>query len=435
MHRSDRSIASLARRFADMKIFIGLQEIAGYYGRLQKGLDELGIPTAFLDILNHRFRYDRPAEPYFIRVLQSSIKPRLDAAASHFVLRQFWFVWYQLALLFTFLWALARFDAFIFSCDSTFFGYRELPILSWLGKKVIYVFHGSDIRPPFIDGAHMARLSPSDAVRIAIRQKRALQRIEKYSKTIVSHSAFALFQTRPFVQYLSIGIPALQNSASPTKHSPCVRILHCPSDPVAKGSEQIRRAIQNLQAKGHAIEWIEVVGRPHAVVLKEIQACDFVVDQLYSDTPMAGFAMEAATCGKPAVVGGYDWDEITRSIPPKLLPPSQRCEPENIEAAIEKLIVDRAFRHELGRQALDFVQTHWKPRDVAGRFLKLLEDTIPADWNGDPQAIRRTSGFGISRERVQSIVREIVAREGPAALQLSDKPELERLFLELSRIK
>ena len=95
-----------------------------------------------------------------------------------------------------------------------------------------------------------------------------------------------------------------------------IRILHSPSSPEVKGTYLIRQAINALKAKGYPIDYVEIMGKPNTVVIAELEKCDFIVDQLYSDTPMSGFATEAAFFGKTAVVGGYGWQEVEKLFSP-----------------------------------------------------------------------------------------------------------------------
>src|SRR3990170_1211052 len=64
----------------------------------------------------------------------------------------------------------------------------------------------------------------------------------------------------------------------------------------------ILKFIKKMQLKGHSIELIEIIRKTNAEVLDELSRCDFIIDELYSDAAMAGFATEAAFFGKPAIV-------------------------------------------------------------------------------------------------------------------------------------
>ena len=90
------------------------------------------------------------------------------------------------------------------------------------------------------------------------------------------------------------------------------RILHAPSNPNFKGTEEIRNTIKCLKNENIDFEYIEITNASNEKVLAELKACDLVIDQLYSDTPMATLAAEAAYCGKPTIVGGYGFEELKK---------------------------------------------------------------------------------------------------------------------------
>jgi hypothetical protein len=160
--------------------------------------------------------------------------------------------------------------------------------------------------------------------------------------------------------------------------------------------------------------------------------CDFVIDELYSDTRMAGLATEAAFFGKPAVVGGYARDgdlAIPGAYPASQFPPVQFCHPDDLESAIRKLITDVPYRLELGRAAQDYVARHWTPEQVAERFVALIRNEIPDAWMFDPRDIRYLSGVGMPEAVARAGVHRFIDMLGLPALCLSDKPEMERALL------
>jgi hypothetical protein len=211
-----------------------------------------------------------------------------------------------------------------------------------------------------------------------------------------------------------------------------VRILHSPSRPLSKGTPQIRQAIEHLRAKGLGIEYIEITGKPNHEVLAQLVRCDFVVDQLYSDLLLSGFATEAAFFGKPAVVGGYGLEAARRCYPDGEAPPSHICRPDDIETAIEKLVVDRAYRLQLGKDAQAFVRTQWSPVNVAQRYLQLIRGDVPAEWVCLPDDVSYLHGYGLPEQKVKQLVSDFIHQGGKACLQLADKPALERKFVEFS---
>ncbi len=421
-----------------MKVFIGLTEVAGYCAGLKTGLHRLGVGCTFIDLNGHPFHYAGNDKPTGLIRWATWLGER-RARAGSMSGRVLWKAVQEVLKPLLFLWAVRRHDAFIFVYGSTFLHYIDLPILKFLRKKIIYVFVGSDSRPPYMDGFVFPvdqDIRVRERINAARRAKRAIRSIERYADVIVNQPTTGQFHERAFASGLLIGFPLAQKAGEPAgvpRTSPgAVRILHAPSKPRGKGTVAIRGAIESLKRKGHRIEFVEITGQPHAAVRRELARCDFVVDQLYSDTPMAGFAGEAATFAKPAVVGGYYAEMISRDVPSEAVPPSQYCHPNDVERAIETLITDAAYRRELGAKAQAFVTEMWSPEQVAARYLRLLEGDIPAEWMYEPAGIRYVHGCGLPEDRARELVATVLEVGGTAALQINDKPELEAAFVEFA---
>ena len=414
-----------------LRIFLGFAEIAGYYHSLATGFRRLGHPCVFVSAYGHRFSYGGDeATHLWVRLMRWCGTGRVNTPKS--LKKVLFAVAFELSKLPVLVWALLNFDVFIFGFGSTFYGFRELPLLKALGKKVVYVFHGSDSRPPYMDGAVMSSAngySPAQCVQLTARKKAVVRAIDRHADLIVEQAAAGHLHERPFVQYLAVGLPFWFDPAPPRPAGAAVRILHSPSNPEGKGTELIRQAIRSLQAKGLAIDWVEITGQPNAVVVQELMACDLVVDQAYSDSPMAGFATEAAWFGKPAVVGGYYAQVMAADVPEEARPPSAFCTPERLEETIEWLVRDADYRRELGARAEAFVRSRWTPEAVAGNYLRLLSGDIPAAWTFDPAHSRYFHGYGMPEAKVRGLIRAVVEAGGPGALQLDDKPAVRDAML------
>lgn len=337
-----------------------------------------------------------------------------------------------------FLWVLLHFDVFILGYNSTFLWYLDLPLFRFFRKRVIYIFFGSEGRPPYIDGALCKTAdiqNPKRCIQITRMQKRKIQWIEHFADVIIHHPAAAHLQERRFIKGLNIGIPftlPMVVKSVPDLQKTNVRILHSPSNLDAKGTEAIRQAIQSLRTKGYSIEYVEITGKPHEVVLDELQMSDIVVDQLYSDTPMAMFATEAAWYGKPSVVGGYYANNIRDDYAADVIPPSLYCHPADIVNSLELVVADSDYRAELGRRAQDFVKKQWNPVQVAERYLRLIGGDIPNEWYADPHMITYLLGAGMPEEQISDLVHAVIDTGGLKALCLSDKPNLERRFASIA---
>jgi hypothetical protein len=191
-----------------------------------------------------------------------------------------------------------------------------------------------------------------------------------------------------------------------------------------------QKIIDELLKEGYEIEFIELHGVSNAKVIEELQRCDFVIDQVYSDSPMATFSSEAAVFGKPAIVGGYYSDQFKIDNPDQEIPPSLYVMPENIKEAIRSLIVNKSLRLRLGKQARKFIQDHWNKEQVAINYLHLLNKTFPKNWESEPFKLNYYWGWGLSKENWYSKVQGYVSLFGQDALFLDHNPMLKDLVLK-----
>lgn len=415
------------------RVSIGPGEVAGYFSRLKTGFDELGVPCEHFVLSANKFSYqesDYFLKELFLRVAslrngKNSLICRLGRALQICV------------RLVVFLYSLVRFDVFIFAGFGSFFRFYELPLLKFFGKKIIVVYFGSDARPPLFSGRHLDdtggyvdSVSAHDESVYLITQ---IRRVEKYADVIINHTATSQFFSRSFVRFIAIGLPINNSNALPpanTGESKTIRILHAPSRPLAKGSLVFRQILDELRTEGYSIDFVELIGVPNSVVLQELQNCHFVVDELYSDVPLAMLATEAAQFGKPVVVGGYYADQFKIDNLDPELPPSLYVDPVDIKQAIRKMIDDREFRLTLGKQAQDFIQNNWGTRKVAENYLRLLEDDIPEHWTCMPMSLPYYWGWGLSKENWRKQVGEYVSRLGSDALMLNHNPKLKQRVLD-----
>ncbi|MEO8108074.1 MAG: hypothetical protein ABI720_12230, partial [Actinomycetes bacterium] len=312
------------------RVFIGLTEVAGYFGALRRGFEQAGHETTFVDESRHRFKYGGARTPFSTLVAAELTARNRQLTAASELERFRWrlvsiFIRplklaYRVGLL---AWGLARFDIFIFGGEQSFLrGNVDLPLLQLCGKRVIWIFTGSDHRPPYLSGRSIrATTSDSKLAEQTAAVARRVAHIERYA-LVVGHPASAQLHRRPFVRFLAIGIPAWRpNLPAAIPPDGTFRVVHCPSDPASKGSASIRRAAASASDAG-AITYREVVDRPNAEVLEAIAEADLVVDELFSDTPMAVLATEAAVIGRPSLVGGYYARQVHRDSPPDEIPPS-----------------------------------------------------------------------------------------------------------------
>lgn len=422
------------------RVFLGLVEIAGYYRGLKLGFERLGVPVTFINLVDHRFQYGGDDDSLLVRFIRRAASRK----------SKFWRLMDRLGRGILFLWAAFNHDVFILGCNSSFFkDYRDIGLLKWLGKKVIYQYHGSDDRPPYLDGSAMAaekNRSIQDCIEMTRRKKAIIKRIEEDADYLVSIQPQALLHERPFIQWLQIGLPIQPQGYPETLPEPdlnaewvydpqaVVRILHSPSHPTAKGTDRIRETIARLKAEGLPLQLIEVVGQPNHIVCQELARCDVVIDQLYADYGMPGFATEAAWYGKPVIIAGYPHQQWEEWLPPESVPPTCYIHPDTLEEALRQLALDPGYRQAQGSVLRHFVESRWSPELVAQRYLQLVSGDFPPSWWVDPDTLLYWQGCCLEETAVRGLIGRMIQEGGIEALQIGDKPDLEALMKKAAQL-
>jgi hypothetical protein len=426
------------------RIFLGTYEIAGYYSRLAGALREQGAPVQFVTFEPHRFGYGGADETFWIRLLRRTALRRASASKRLVVGKVFWIAMQRVARFGVFLQAALGNDVFIFGFGTSLLPRNlDLLVLRALRKTIIVnMAHGSELRPPYLDGIHQdasggSSLSATGYREAAGRHLRRLRRVERHADYVIGAPYTSQFCRRRLINMFALGVPAPSTEDIPREpmRTGAVRIVHAPSNAAVKGTDRIRSAIESLRRRGHVIDYVELQGRLHEEVLRELADCDLVVDQIYSDTPMAGLAIEAAAFGKPTVVGGYELEALRKHVPDGMFPPSFICHPDGVESALDRLIRDGEYRARLGEDARRFVTTAWCPAQVARRYLTLMEGKVPESWWFDPLEVCYVRGGGQSEERTRANVQAVVEAHGVAALALGHRPDVERALLEFSGLE
>lgn len=422
-----------------MRVFIGPTEIAGLACGWVKGLREIGLSADLVCVYMHPFAYSDDALPgRAARLWSRLIGWRGSLAHRQYILRSVGFVLQVMVRWWVLLWAMRRYDAFVFLAGKTITDTSaELALLRLAGKRVVVVFVGSDARPPYIDGSLFPADRPFDAVAAAREsklQRCKVARLERGANACINAPATAHFHQRRFVNWFALGIP---REVAPATHvspsGPVLRLLHSPSHAALKGTASIRAIVERLNARGLAVELNIIEGRPNVEVMQAMRDCDLVVDQLYSDTPMAGFASEGASQGRAVLVGGYRAAAVERDLAGLPMPPTRFVMPDDFETVLERLARDSAVRESLGAASRAFVAGQWSHTAVAQRLSRVLRGDVPEAWWCDPARVDYVHGCGLSEAVARAHVRALVDRCGASALQLDDKPRLREAFVNFAR--
>ncbi len=413
------------------RVFIGYREVAGYFGGLSEGFEALGAKVSFAELHRHPFAYRPDRSPWIIRRLRASLARNPSGLRT------------KLWKLGTALWIALLHDVVIISAlESLFTTHRflECRIARMFRKKVIFMLTGSDCRPGFCDffGLQTTEGKPVASQALCRLNRMRAERVaqaEDCSNAVVGNPLFSQFSHRKTCNFYEIGFPitsATLDTPTPRLPEAPFRILHSPSHPALKGSARIRAVIESLRTLGFLIEYRELTGVPNSEVIKALHWCDLVVDQIYSDTPMAGLACEAAMHGKATLVAGYGWPDFERHVRPERRPPTFTCLPEQLESHLATLLREPERITAMSRRATAFSATTWSAEEVAGRLLRLACDRAPDHWFFDPQDLRYFLGCGVIPFQVRMMAATIIRSAGREALCLEHVPALAEAVVQFA---
>ena len=412
------------------RIFLSLVEIAGYYSQLSKGFEQLGIDARTGFITEHKFDYDVHPPTGLQRCIQHlttclrrrSKLVKLLAYAPLGILMPCYFVS-----------CLLRYDVFVFGFRRSFLPkHLDLPILKLLGKQIIFVFHGSDTRPAYLNGV-FGDWPLSRIHEMVQQQYKAIKYIERYADHIVTQPAITPFHDRSLINWMALGQPCDLSSdvEIEVKDGALPIILHAPSNIKAKGTHLIRKAIEELKQEGCQFEYREMTNCSHQDVIDAIKGCHFIIDQVYSDLHIAGFGTEAAYYAKPSIVGGYALPKLAEFLKENTAP-CYMITPDvaAVKNAVITLLGDQALCEKIGKDAQAFVQERWLAQHVARKYLSLILGDIDSSWHFSPNEAYYPHGCCIDNtERVKSI-KDYIAEYGESALCLDHNPGFKHTLMK-----
>lgn len=403
--------------------------------KLGKGLEENNNIVRYINIGNDRFKYSDTNEYGISRKLEGLLTSYPAGSFRRFTL----YPLVILSRLYILLNEIFKSDVFIFSGTQSFFDFYDLPILKLFGKTIIVMYFGSDARPTYLSGKHIddhnTSFTPKRSYYESKKIKNRVHRVEKWSHYIVNHIGTSQFFTRKCVMFSYLGIPYDKSLLNLEKSNNeiltnRIRVLHAPSRPKAKGSAVFKRIISELKTNNKEIDYIEITNKTNNEVIKEIQACDIVLDELYSDMPLATLGVEASILKKPIIVGGYFSRYISKSTPKKAIPPVIFVEPKLIEGTIVDLINHRTNWKTIGQMQYLYVKENYSPSVVAKKIELLSIGKVPDEYWFSPIDEDYIHGWGLSEKQLKTQLREYIEELGVESLLLQHNLALKDKLVE-----
>ena len=187
---------------------LGPVEVAGFVASLTSGLRSIGVSAESYVSVSHRFGYDltEKKQPLVVRLWRSLGSFRATNASLSLPLKAV-LLGFQFALSWLVIFrSIFIFDAYIYVFGKTFTNTRiELIFLRLLKKKIIFVYLGSDARPPYMSGGYVTGVSPSRAagrvVKASKRMSKTIQFQERKADYIVNAPGTGQFHQKKFVNW------------------------------------------------------------------------------------------------------------------------------------------------------------------------------------------------------------------------------------------
>lgn len=332
--------------------------------------------------------------------------------------------------------AIVNFNVFIFPCNAGFWRIKPFDyfLIKIFKKKIIFISLGTDIRPPYLSGKFIKnnKISINSIYNRTKKVIKKIKQIESYADHIISYPAHSQLLKKKFINGLLIGNPIDIELLKEKNTIECenqnniskINILHAPSDPLGKGTAKIREIIEDLKKKGYEINYVEITNQPHYKVIEAIKNCDFVIDQIYSDTPFPFFSIEAGLLSKPSVIGGYYKDFLKNDIKDSEFPDFLFVNPENLLSICEDLCKSKELRIEYGKKIQKFLIENWSYTEVCKKYIKIMEGDFPAIWWYDPENISYFYGYGINKDELKEFLRKYISTFGEKSLFLEHNKNL-----------
>lgn len=330
-------------------------------------------------------------------------------------------------------------DLFIFVWGGTSLtrGNVEFPLLKRLGKQIVCIFMGSDVRHTASFKLRHSDLEIGDALEdkehSLSTRLRNTRMAELYADAILSQPNQSVLAVRPYFHLflpLDLGQYSFQ---TPQREVPVV--VHAPSSRAVKGTERILAALQTLEQDGVRFELRLLEGLPNEQVLSSLASADVVVDQLH--LPLHGkLGLEAMASGCALATCNREDYEPT---PPER--PIWHIQASNVAEQLRHLLTDRPLRVRLAREARAYVERYHDRVQVANLVLQNFSRSRVGPFDHYPThytCLFRPNGEQV-KPKFQRMTTKIIRRwglpEGVDAADLVDRGlASERLLMHPERI-
>lgn len=266
----------------------------------------------------------------------------------------------------TFLGVFNKYDVYHFHFAHTLLPlFLDLPILKLSGKKIVFEYHGSDMRNPFkfVNSFRLPR-------KVGLLAKQSLVKLA--SKLFVDAEVVTtpdMLEYVPRAKHMPVAV-AVSNQLKPISkdEGDAVIIAHAPTSRAVKGTDYVISAVKKLKEEGLAVELDLIENVAPGEVMQRLSTADIAVDQLLIGW-YGLFAVEMMALGKPVVC--YVDAGLKKCVSDL---PIVNADCNSLADVLRSLIKDERRRGDLGRCGVEFVRKFHDSRAVGERFAEIYRD-------------------------------------------------------------
>lgn len=328
-----------------MRVLHAPAEIAGQASVLARALRDLGVEAHSL-AYNPGFPQYQPDEfrPYDAMPPLHRYAGYLVSAARH----------------------LGRWDVYHFHFGRTLVPPHnpDLPLVRALGGRVVFHYHGCDIR----NRAHMlathgrATCTECDPFCHPARQQRILASARRWADAELI-STPDLLESAPAAQHLPVAAGLSDYAFAPSRGAPKL-VVHAPTNRLIKGTRYVERAFEALRPRFPGVRFVIAERLPWRELVVLLGQADVVVDQLFMGW-YGMVAVEAMALGKPVLCF------IRPDFEPRLHDcPIVRCTLEDLTERLAATLGE-CDRMVLGERGRVYVEREHAAPVIAARLLAL----------------------------------------------------------------
>jgi glycosyltransferase involved in cell wall biosynthesis len=189
-------------------------------------------------------------------------------------------------------------DTFMFTSFTGYLADRQYDFrfLKNRGKKIVLLFYGSDIRSLPLTKKFFDERGEDTFVNYLpnlknqlyddmIRQTAAAA--DKYADLIFNWNYDQIgYLKSPSIPWpYMVDLEAFPFSFSAPREGEKLRVLHCPSHTIVKGTPMVRAAVKQLKSEGFDFDYIELQGVPNSEVLEQLKRSHIVLQEFFCLTP------------------------------------------------------------------------------------------------------------------------------------------------------